>query len=64
LTPGAQALVAGDFLQVGPLNVLLTRFRWIDSGWLITGTVTRATLLRAGRQLDGEIVYLGSRDPP
>ncbi len=64
LTPGVESLRAGDFLHIGPLNILLTQFQGYESGWLIAGTVTRATLLRAGRQLGQGKVYLVTQDPP
>ncbi|MDQ3096423.1 MAG: transcriptional regulator [Actinomycetota bacterium] len=63
LTPGVRQRAVGDGLNVGPLNVLLTESDG-GGGWLITGTVTRATLLRAGRQLDDEVTYLGGPHPP
>lgn len=53
LTPGVRQLPVGETLHVGPLNVVLTEFDGYGGGWLIAGTVTSSTLVRAARQLDG-----------
>lgn len=57
-TPGVRLIDEGDILSVGPLGVLLTRFRGYDGGWLIAGTVTEETLIEAAQQLDSEAVLL------
>lgn len=51
VTPGGQSLEEGVALRVGPLSVLLTRFKGYDGGWLLSGTVTEKTLIRAARKL-------------
>lgn len=55
VTPGGQRLRAGIALRVGPLTVLLTQFDGYDGGWLLSGTVTTKTLVRAARKLDARI---------
>jgi hypothetical protein len=51
LTPTATQLREGELLRAGPLGVLLTRFADSCGGWLVTGTVTDETLLRAAHDL-------------
>jgi hypothetical protein len=43
----------GLALAIGPLSMLLTKFDLIGNAWLLTGTVTQATLARAAAQLLG-----------
>ncbi|MBA2699711.1 MAG: transcriptional regulator [Nocardioidaceae bacterium] len=54
-TPGVQSVAEGDVLRVGPLGVLLTRIEGYGGGWLLTGTVTKSTLVRAARKLDARL---------
>ncbi len=49
-TIGSRLVGAGTIVSVGPLGVLLTG-SGNGAGWLITGTVTEATLERAARDL-------------
>ena len=51
LTPGIRMMRRGDLLTVGPLSVMLTTFVDYDGGWLLAGTVTRQTLVRAAQQI-------------
>lgn len=51
-TPGVVVGVGGaQSLSVGPLELLLTPELFEDHSWLVAGTVTHATLLRAASQL-------------
>jgi hypothetical protein len=56
-TPGVKLIDEGDILQVGPLSVLLTEFRY-GGGWLIAGTVTQDTVITAARELDTRARYV------
>ena len=56
-TPGVKLIDEGDILQVGPLSVLLTEFRY-GGGWLIAGTVTQDTVITAARELDARARYV------
>jgi hypothetical protein len=51
VNPRTQQVSQGDYLQVGPLGILLTKLPDC-SGWLLAGTVTRPTLITAAGQLD------------
>jgi hypothetical protein len=56
-TPDAQHVDAGTLVAAGPLGVLLTG-RVGDGGWLITGTVTAATLVEAAQDLAAGTTFL------
>ncbi|MEO7745096.1 MAG: transcriptional regulator, partial [Actinomycetota bacterium] len=60
ITPGAQVLDQGTSAVVGPLAVLLTGGDG-DGGWLIAGTVTRETLVRAAHDLASGAIFVGDR---
>ncbi len=64
VTPGGESLKAGIALRVGPLSVLLTRFDEYDGGWLLSGTVTQQTLVRAARKLDARLDQYVVSDGP
>ena len=49
--PGVSATRVGVALTVGPLGLLLTTGDPIGDAWLLTGTVTRATLTAAATEL-------------
>jgi len=65
-SPGVASLATSDLLMVGPLGIALTRHRseglhgteFDGGGWLLTGTVTRQTLLRAARQINPPFVVI------
>ncbi|MET1058414.1 MAG: hypothetical protein ABWX84_02380 [Nocardioides sp.] len=65
-TPGSVDLANGATVSVGPLGVLLSG-REGESGWLVTGTVTRAVLdsaaadLRSGTVTRDDTVFGGAR---
>ncbi len=50
LTPGVRVSRRGTAVALGPLGVMLTG-NGGDGGWLVAGTVTRATLVHAARDL-------------
>lgn len=60
-SPDASDVEAGTLVDAGALTVLLTGQDG-DGGWLVTGTVTPATLERAAADLASGTTYVG--DPP
>ena len=54
LTPGSRLAAGGVLLDVGPLHVLLTEARG-GGGWLVSGTVTDSTLVRAAEVLESRL---------
>ncbi len=63
LTPGVRQRAIGDALNVGPLNILLTELKDFEGGWLLAGTVTDRTLVRAGRQLEAGFYIAVPKEP-
>lgn len=59
LTSGVEQDTERTVVAVGPLGILLTGSRG-ESGWLLAGTLTRAALERAGRDVLAGAVYVGS----
>ncbi|MEJ7833989.1 MAG: hypothetical protein WKF79_13810, partial [Nocardioides sp.] len=57
VTPRAVEVDLGVTVSIGPLGVLLTGDDG-DDGWLVTGTVTQATLEEAARDLIEGFVYI------
>lgn len=55
LTPGVRVVPEGTLVALGPLGVMLTGTE-DDGGWLLAGTVTGRTLVRAARDLDSGTV--------
>jgi MucB/RseB N-terminal domain len=55
LTPGSRRAAGGVLLDVGPLHLLLTESRG-GGGWLVSGTVTDRTLVRAATALQSRPV--------
>ncbi|MBA3781640.1 MAG: transcriptional regulator [Nocardioides sp.] len=58
LTPGVRVLAEGTVVALGPLGVMLTGAEG-DGGWLVAGTVTANTLVRAARDLATRTVVNG-----
>jgi hypothetical protein len=54
-TPGSRRAGGGILLDVGPLRVLLTKVG-DGGGWLLTGTVTDRTLLRAADAVQSQFI--------
>lgn len=59
LTPGARVVRAGTVAALGPLGVMLTAGRGGRPVWLVAGTVTADTLVRAARDLATGTVVTG-----
>jgi hypothetical protein len=59
-TPGVRTTGTGTEAAIGPLGVLLTG-RPGEGGWLVTGTVTAATLELAARDLLAGSTFVGDR---
>ena len=57
-TPGIQQTPSGPLLTVGPLALLLTGRERGGRSWLLTGTVTTATLMRAANDLTRQLPRL------
>jgi outer membrane lipoprotein-sorting protein len=61
-TPGVVVEADGSYsLAVGPLGLLLTPEAFDEHSWLVLGTVTHATLARAGAQLPRRALLVADR---